>query len=148
LSQKSEINLILNIKVSHLLAGIFFFVHLGAMALGAVIPIGWPLRVVLWGLLGWNLYYSLITHAWRSGPMAIQAIELDNEGVVSVRLTGSDTGQQARITSHFVHPWLTLMSLRLESRRWPMNLVIAADAVEPEPFRRWRVALKLQAVEV
>ena len=36
------------------------------------------------------------------------------------------------------------MSLRLESRRWPVNLVIVADAVEPEPFRRWRVALKLQ----
>ncbi|HEU5337948.1 MAG TPA: protein YgfX [Sulfuricaulis sp.] len=148
MSQKSEINLILNIKVSHLLAGIFFIVHLGAMVLGAVIPIGWPLRVVLWSLLGWNLYYSLITHAWRSGPLAIQAIELDKEGVVSVRLTGSDTWQPARITSHYVHPWLTLMSLRLENRRWPINLIIAKDAVEPEPFRRWRVALKLQAVEV
>jgi hypothetical protein len=45
-----------------------------------------------------------------------------------------------------VHPWLTLMTLRLENRRWPLKLMIAADAVEPEPFRRWRVALKFQVV--
>lgn len=147
MSQKYAINLILNIKVSRLLAGIFFVVHLGAMILAAVIPTGWPMCLVLWGLLGWSLYYSMITHAWRTGSLAVQAIELDNEGVASVRLAGSETWQPARITSHFVHPWLTLMSLRLESRRWPVNLVIAADAVEPEPFRRWRVALKLQAAQ-
>jgi hypothetical protein len=147
LSRKSEINLILNIKESRILTGMFFTVHLGAMALAAVVPVGWFLRLILWGLLGWNLYYSLITHAWRSGSLAVQAIELDNEGVASIRLAGSETWQPARITSHFVHPWLTLMSLRLENRRWPVNLVIAADAVEPEPFRRWRVALKLQVAQ-
>jgi hypothetical protein len=144
LLKRSEINLILNIKVSHLLIGIFLAVHLGAMALVFMVPIGWPLRFGFWGLLGWSLYYSLVTHAWRSDPLAITAIELDNEGVASVRFAGSETWQPVRITSRFVHPWLTLMTLRLESRRWPLSLAIAADAVEPEPFRRWRVALKLQ----
>ena len=147
MSQKSETNLILNIKVSRLLAGIFLAVHLGAMVLVAMVPIGWPLRLGLWGLLGWSLYYSLVTHAWHSGPLAITAIELDNEGVASVRYADTEIWQPVRITSRFVHPWLTLMTLRLESRRWPVSLVVAADAVEPEPFRRWRVALKLQVVE-
>ena len=147
MSQKSETNLILNIKVSYLLAGIFLAVHMGAMALVTAMPVAWWLRLVLWVVLGWSLYYSLITHAWRTGPMGIQAIELDNEGVASVRLAGSDSWLPARITSRLVHPWITLMSLHLESRRWPVNLVIATDAVEPEPFRRWRVALKLQAVQ-
>ncbi len=68
---------------------------------------------------------------------------MDGEGVVSVRFAGREDWHACQITSRFVHPWLTLMSLRLESRRWPVNLVIAADAVEPEPFRRWRAALKL-----
>ncbi len=147
MAQKSETNLILNIKVSYLLAGILLAVHLGAMVLVAAIPVAWWLRVVLWAVLGWNLYHSLITHAWRSGPMGIQAIELDNEGVVSIRRAGGDSWLTARITSRLVHPWITLMSLRLESRRWPVNLVIAADAVEPEPFRRWRVALQLQTAQ-
>lgn len=138
--------MILNIKVSYFLTGILLAVHLGAMALMAVIPAAWWLRVVLWATLGWSLYYSLITHAWRIGPMGIQAIELDNEGVVSARMAGSDAWLTARITSRWVHPWITLISLRLESRRWPVNLVIAADAVEPESFRRWRVALRTQAL--
>lgn len=118
------------------------------MLLVAAVPVIWPVRFGLWGMLGWSLYYSLVTHAWRSSPLAITAIELDNEEQVSVRLAGSEAWQPVQITSRFVHPWLTLMSLRLESRRWPVNLVIAADAVEPEPFRRWRVALKLQVAPV
>ncbi len=117
------------------------------MVLVAVVPMAWPVRLGLWGALGWSLYYSLATHAWRSAPLAITAIELDNEGQASARFAGSEAWQPAQIASRFVHPWLTLMSLRLESRRWPVNLVIAADAVEPEPFRRWRVALKLQTVQ-
>ena len=145
MSQKSETNLILNIKVSRFLAGIFLILHLGAMALVAVVPIMWLWRLGLWGLLGWSLYQSLVNHSLRTGSLAITAIELDNEGVASVRFAGSETWQPARITGRFVHPLLTLMSLWLESRRWPMNLAIAADAVEPEPFRRWRVALKFQA---
>lgn len=122
--------------------------HLGGILLVAAVPVIWPVRLGLWGALGWSLYYSLVTHAWRSSPLAITAIELDNEEQVSVRLADSEAWQPVQITSRFVHPWLTLMSLRLESRRWPVSLVIAADAVEVEPFRRWRVALKLQVVPV
>lgn len=123
-------------------------VHLGGVLVAAAIPVVWAVRWGLWAALGWSLYCSLLTHAWRSGPLAIDAIELDNEGVASVRLARDPAvWYSARITSRFIHPWLTLMSLRLESRRWPVNLVIAADAVEPEPFRRWRVALKLQRAE-
>jgi hypothetical protein len=146
LLQKYETNLILNIKVSRLLAGIFLAIHLGGMVLVAVTSMAWPVRLGLWGVLGWSLYYSLVIHAWRSGRLAIAAIELDNEGVASVRFAGSESWQPVRITSRFVHPWLTLMTLRLENHRWPLNLAIAADAVEPEPFRRWRVALKFQVV--
>lgn len=138
--------MILNIKVSRLLAGIFLAIHLGGMLLVAVTPMTWLVRLGFWGVLSWSLYYSLVTHAWRSSPLAITAIELDNEGVASVRFAGSESWQPVRITSRFVHPWLTLMTLRLENRRWPLNLAIAADAVEPEPFRRWRVALKFQVV--
>jgi toxin CptA len=147
LFKRSEINLILNIKVSRFLVWIFLAMHLGGMLLVTVTPMAWPVRLGLWGLLGWSLYYSLITHAWRSSRSAITAIELDNEGMASVRFAGSEAWQSVQITSRFVHPWLTLMTLRPENRRWPLKLVIAADAVEPEPFRRWRVALKFQVVQ-
>jgi hypothetical protein len=93
-----------------------------------------------------SLYQSSCIHAWRQGPSAIETIEMDGEGVVSVRFSGKDSWHNCQITSRFVHPWLTLLSLKIESRRWPVSLAIAADAVEPEPFRRWRVALRLQRV--
>jgi hypothetical protein len=146
LFKKSGTNLILKIKVSRFLAGIILAIHLGGMVLVAVTPMAWSVRLMLWGLLGWSIYYSLATHAWRSARHAITAIELDSEGVTSVRFAGSEVWQPVQITSRFVHPWLTLMTLRLEGRRRPLSLAIAADAVEPEPFRRWRVALKFQAV--
>ena len=114
------------------------------MALLVAVPVAWPVRLALWALLGMSLYRSLRIHAWRQGPSAIETIEMDGEGVVSVRYTGKDDWHACQITSRFIHPWLTLLSLKIESRRWPVSLAIAADAVEPEPFRRWRVALKFQ----
>ena len=122
------------------------FVHLGGMALLIAVPVAWPVRLALGALLGMSLYQSLRVHAWRQGPSAIEAIEMDGEGVVSVRFAGKDDWHVCQITSRFVHPWLTLLSLKIEDQRWPVSLAIAADAVEPEPFRRWRVALKLHGV--
>jgi len=116
------------------------------MALLMAVPVSWPVRLALWALLGMSLYRSLRIHAWRQGPSAIETIEMDGEGVVSVCLAGKDDWHACQITSRFVHPWLTLLSLKIESRRWPVSLAIATDAVEPEPFRRWRVALKLHIV--
>jgi hypothetical protein len=126
--------------------GVLLFVHLGGMLLLMAVPVAWPVRLALGALLGWSLYRSLLIHAWRQGPSAIEAIEMDNEAVVSVRLTGREDWHACQINSRFVHPWLTLLSLKIESRRWPVSLAIAADAVEPEPFRRWRVALRYRAV--
>jgi hypothetical protein len=126
--------------------GLLLFVHLGGMALLMVVPVAWPVRLALWALLGMSLYRSLRVHAWRQESSAIEAIELDDEGVVSVRFAGKDGWHACQITNWFVHPWLTLLSLKIESRRWPVSLAIAADAVESEAFRRWRVALKLHVV--
>ena len=114
------------------------------MLLLLVVPVSWLIRLALWALLGMSLYRSLRIHAWRQGPSAIESIEMDGEGVVSVRFTETDDWHACQITSRFVHPWLTLLSLKIEDRRWPVSLAIAADAVEPEPFRRWRVALRFR----
>ena len=141
---RSESNLILNIKVSRPLTGVLLFVHLGGMALLMTVPVAWPVRLALWALLGMSLYRYLRIHAWRQGPSAIEAIEMDGEGVVSLRFVGKDDWHACQITSRFVHPWLTLLSLKIEGRHWPVSLAIAADAVEPEPFRRWRVALRFR----
>ena len=128
--------------------GTLLFVHLGGMALLIAVPVVWPVQLALWALLGMSLYRSLRVHAWRQDPSAIETIEMDGEGVVSVRFAGMDGWHACQITNRFVHPWLTLLSLKIESRRWPFSIAIAVDAVEPEPFRRWRVALRLRVAAV
>ena len=110
----------------------------------ALIPVIWTVRLGIGALLGWNFYRSLRVHAWRNVPSAIRAVEMDNEGLAAVRFAGDAGWRSARITTWFVHPWLTLLSLRVEGRKMPVNLAIAADAVESEPFRRWRVRLRLR----
>ena len=144
MSKKLESNLILNINVSSFLAGILLLVHLGGMTLAALVPLAWPLSLSICVLLGWSLYRSLRDHVWRNGVAAIVAVELDHEGAAAVRLAGDGQWHEARIAAWFVHPWLTLASLRVSGRKIPLNLAIAADAVEPEAFRRWRVRLKLR----
>jgi len=144
LSRKLDSNLILKINVSHFLTGILLFVHVGGMVLVAIIPLAWAVRLGLWALLGWSLYRALRLHAWRDAASALVAVELDHEGATAVRFAGSETWHDARITAWFVHPWLTLVSLRVEGRKIPVGLAVAADAVEPEAFRRWRVRLKLR----
>jgi toxin CptA len=145
LSKNSENNLILKINVSRSLAAILVLTHLGAMILVAVAPVAWPLRPGVWALLVWSLYRSVRRHALRRGPDAVEEIEIDAAGELSVRLAGSATWRTGRLAASFVHPWLMLVSLRLDGRKWPVHVVAAADAVEPGVFRRWRVALRLRA---
>ena len=121
-------------------------VHVGGMLLLLVLPVAWWIRLVLGLLLGWSLYRALWMHAWRRGVSAIEAIELDEAGDMSVRLVGEDTWHRCQIRSRFVHPQLTLLSLKMDVLRRPVSLAIAADAVEAEPFRRWRVALRLRVI--
>jgi len=76
-------------------------------------------------------------------PGALEEIEIDGDREISVRFTGNATWSRCQWRAKFVHPWIMLVSFQTEGRRWPVRGVIAADAVETEAFRRWRVALKL-----
>jgi len=99
------------------------------------------------GALGlWSFYRSVRLHALRRAPDAPEEIEIDTERELSVRFAGSTAWRKCRLCASFMHPWIMLLSLRVDDRKWPVNVVVAADAVEPEAFRRWRVALRLQAV--
>ena len=146
MSKNLENNLILKINVSRSLAAILLLAHLGAMILVAVAPLMWSLRLSVWVLLVGSLYRSVRLHALRCSPDAVEEIEIDTERELSVRLGGSTAWRNGRLVASFVHPWIMLLSLRLDDRKWPVNVVVVADAVEPEAFRRWRVALKLHAV--
>ncbi|MBI3546596.1 MAG: hypothetical protein HY081_08410 [Gammaproteobacteria bacterium] len=135
----------MNIKVSRFLAATFLFIGLGAMPLVMILP-AWPMRFILWLMLGFVLYRLLTIYAWRIGKSAIEVVELDDEASVSVRFAGDELWYVCQVKSRFIHPWLTLLTLRVAGRRLPVKLVIAADAVDAELFRLWRVRLNLETV--
>ncbi|HYA39281.1 MAG TPA: protein YgfX [Candidatus Methylomirabilis sp.] len=143
MSQKSENNLILKVNVSRALVWILTFIHIGAMLVLALAPLMWPLRIVVLALLVWSLRRTINLYALRRVPGAVEEIEIDGEREISVRFTGYATWSRCQLRSKFVHPWIMLLSLQTEGRNWPVRVVIAADAVDTEAFRRWRVALKL-----
>lgn len=144
MSKNLENNLILKIKVSRALIAILLLTHFGAMTMIGIAALMWPLRLSIWVLLGWSLFRNIGLHALRHGPDTVEEIEIDKDREISVRFAGSTIWKRCRLRSSFVHPWIMLLALRFDDRKWPVNVVVAADAVEPEAFRRWRVALKLQ----
>lgn len=148
MSQKFDSNLTLRINASKLLAGIFLFVHLGAALLLGVVPLNGVIRTALWLCLAWSLYHSLRVHALRTAADAIEIFDLDSDGDCYIQHKGAGERQPCRVTNCLVHSGVVLLTLRRDERRWPVNLVIVADAVEAEPFRRLRARLKLQSAAV
>ncbi len=146
MSKDFENNLILKINVSRSLAAILLFIHAGAMILVAIAPLMCLWRLSVWVLLGWSLYRALRQHVLHLSPEAVAEIEIDKDREISVRFAGSTSWHGCRLCASFVHPWLMLLSLRFDGGKWPVNVAVAADAVEPEAFRRWRVVLKLRTV--
>jgi len=145
LSQRFDSNLTLRINASKSLAGIFLFVHLGAALLLGLVPLNGIIRAALWLCLGWSLYHSMRVYALRTAGDTIVAFEMDSDDDCYVQHKGAGERQPCRVTNCLVHSSVVLLTLRQDGRRWPMNLTIAADAVEAEPFRRLRARLKLQS---
>jgi hypothetical protein len=118
--------------------------HLGGMALVLLVPLPFLLAVGLLTVLAVSFANSLGTHGWRRTNWAITAFELDREGLCSVQLGRQPDWRECEVLRAVIHPWLALLWLRLKGRRWPTGLVLAADAVEPEAFRRLRARLSLE----
>lgn len=144
MSQKFDSALTLNITRSYFLTGLLAGLHLGAALLVGIVPLHLSWRIGLWAALLLSLYHVVTSHGWRRGRRAITTAALDGEGQLTVNFAGNETAVEARIISRFIHPWLSVLSLRCADRRWPVSLIVAQDAVDPETFRRWRARLKLQ----
>ena len=144
MSEKFDSNLIINIKVSYFFVSLLLLMHLGGALLVGLIPLVWSLKGLLWVALAVSVVRVWRLHVSRTSPHAITALELDHEGTCSVRRGQTGPWQVCERFQAVVHPWMAILLLRCEGRRWPIGLVIAADAVEPEPFRRLRARLRLQ----
>lgn len=144
MSRKFDSKLILNIKDSPRLGVFLGAVHLGAAVMAAFSALAWPWRLVLWAALAASLVRAVRCHALRCVPGAVREIALDEHDGLSVRRNGDTATRRAQLCGRFLHPWLTILVVRPEGRRRACPVVIAADAVEGEAFRRLRARLALR----
>ena len=153
MSERFDSNLIINIKVSHFLLILLFVAHLGSVLLVTFVPLAWPLKGLFWVALVASAVETWRRYGARTARPAITGLELDREGYCSVQRGPEGTWQAYEVAQAVVHPWLVILLLREEGGGGavgggggggPLGRVIAADAVEPEPFRRLRARLRLQ----
>jgi len=85
------------------------------------------------------------TFAWRLSLPTLSAIRLERNGQLWIAVPGETDFHQAELLpGATVHPWLTVVRLKSESLG-KRTLLLAADSLNAEDFRRLRVFLRWQA---
>jgi len=94
------------------------------------------LLLVVWGI---------VLRALRQCSRMFSAIRLESDGRVSViSLGGNEFSVAELLPGATVHPWLTVLRLKTTENRI-LPLILAADSLEANDFRRLRVFLRWRA---
>ena len=88
--------------------------------------------------LGWVLRH----HAWRSARHALVELELGEDSSAAARSREGEWKAYRVAASSFVSARLTVVNLRPERGRGRRAVLITADNVDPDGFRRLRVWLR------
>ncbi len=115
--------------------------HIGAMVMACLLPISIMIRLSLLALLIASAVHILLTHALRRSPRAIRKVIFENDGDWVLEMQNEESLGPCRLRSRFVHRWLVILQLQCPRGRLPISLVVAADAVNTDAFRRLRARL-------
>ena len=141
MSKNFASELIIKPKVSVGLAFVLVFLHAGAAFILFAVALPTLARLLLVVLLIASLGHAIRRHALRYGSGAVDVVRVGPEPGLLLRYRGRKQWRAATIGSRFVHRWIVLLSARAAGRRLPTTLVLTADAIEPDVFRRLRAAL-------
>lgn len=145
---KSPDSLTLDLGCSRALIAVLVIFHGGAIILALLLPISIAIRAALVALAAVSLFHSARLHASRRARGAVVSLALNDEGGCAWRRRGSDAWEEGRIIERSVHRLLAIVVVRAAERRRSTPIVICADAVYREAFRRLRVRLRLQTAAV
>lgn len=115
--------------------------HIGAMLMVCLLPISILIRLSLFALLIASVVHILLTYALRRSPRAIRKVVFEDDGDCVLEMQNEQSLGPCRLRNYFVHPWLAILQLRCPQGRLPISLVVAADAVDTDAFRRLRARL-------
>ncbi len=138
--KKYDNQLFLKINHSPALSAFVFFSHCGAALATALAGLPIPLETILWPILAWSLYRTLTHHALRLGGDAVVALHLRNDDALVIH-TRDGSHCRVRLATAFVHPGVVILTFAPGHPRHRAHVVLSADAVDSNAFRRLRARM-------
>ena len=134
--------LVVPLQPSRHLAVILSIAHV--VTAGLLWPLALPLIVKLAGaaVLAVSLIFYLRHYALLRSPGAVVAFDLSDEMVCTLETRRGERIICALLGSSFVAPYLTVLNLKPEGKFFTRSVVILADGIDAEEFRRLRVLLR------
>ena len=123
---------------------------LGIVCLG-VLPWPWPWRVLSCLMLAVATSHAILQHGLRRLKHSVVALQLMPDNSVSIDLKDGRRQAVRVMPSYVVTPLLSVVHCRLQEAAWysPTRYVlIPADAVDAEEYRRLRVYLRWATLPV
>lgn len=127
------------------LGALLCVLHLGAGALGVVLPAPAWTKVLLLAAVAWSLVRCLERHVLVRAPGAIVSVNVTSEGGVLARTRNGASLECDVLPSSFVSHRLTILNLRPRGTRQERHVVLCCDNVNESDFRRLRVRLRWAA---
>ena len=127
---------------SRILAAALAIAHLAALGVALVVTLpAWASLLIATTIMV-SCASSILRLALQRSSNAIVELEAGEGAHVSCRTRDGQWRQGQALSSSFISPWLTVLSLRVAGAARARHLVILPDNVETEAFRRLRVLLR------
>lgn len=138
-------NIQLSIKPSMTLCLLLGGMSLMALVCIAVLPYPWPWKTVGCFLLVLASTQAIFQHGLRRLKHAIVALHINPDNTVQLVRKDGQVFEVRVMPSTVVTPFLSVLHCRLQTAHWfnrVQYLLIFADAVEADAYRRLRVYLR------
>lgn len=136
-----------NVKPLHLplrsslrLAALFVAVGLAVCVIVLCMPLHWAFKCSACLAAAVATAYAVAHHAWLALPWSCRLLELDAKGKLQLQRKDGTRLEAQVLPDSFVDARLTVLNLK--AGRCRVSLLLTADRVPAEPFRRLRVWLR------
>jgi hypothetical protein len=130
----------LPLRPSPRLAALFITVSLAVCGIVLCMPLHNGARLVVCLAVVAATAYAVAHHAWLALPWSCRLLELDTAGKLQLLRRNGTCIEVAVLPDTVANARLTVLNVRAGRRR--ISLLLTADRVDAEPFRRLRVWLR------
>ena len=134
--------LALSLRPSRLLMTVLVIAVLGTDVLLFLLPIPWPVALLLAMVMTAGFKQAIWRDALLQAGASIDAMALSAKGELRCHLRAQDWQLVQVLDSTYVAPWLSVLHLQVEGRRFARHVVLLPDSLDAEAYRQLRVWLK------